>query len=431
MLNKLINSKFKKDILFSYFTQGILLTFGFLNIYLITSYAGIDKYGKYAILVSSVGFMSLLLTARSGEAIVKFYNREKIENNLKKAKVFISYGFIIDMITAGLLFLLTYLLSEFIAQHFLKQPDMAQIVVFFSIINVLYFLRGTMEGYLQANELFYFFNGLKIVEVVSLSIILIINFNYVGTGLIDIVNSYVLVGVITFVATAIIFSIHYFKEFLNTSASFSKAAFKEYIKFNAITFSSSALKAGNQNFDNLILSYFTNPGLVGVYTIIKRFFQPITVAEKPFQTIMYPKLTQLYYEKNLKLFNVKVLKITKLLVTIAISYSILVLIFSDFLAELFSLKYTNTFIIIVFIMFYYIQFPLIWWSRNFSNIINPMISLYSTSLNTLLQLLLCSIFTYLYGLEGLVVSLILVKLIIVVYWIYQYKKNIINKINEA
>lgn len=42
ILIKLLNSKFKKDLIFSYFTQGVTIGFGFLQLFLINRYFGVE-----------------------------------------------------------------------------------------------------------------------------------------------------------------------------------------------------------------------------------------------------------------------------------------------------------------------------------------------------------------------------------------------------
>ena len=74
MFKKCLNSKFKKDLIFSYFAQGITIGFGFIQLFLINRYFGVETYGQLAIIMSTAGIFSALLTARSSEAI--FYKRD-------------------------------------------------------------------------------------------------------------------------------------------------------------------------------------------------------------------------------------------------------------------------------------------------------------------------------------------------------------------
>ena len=421
MIKKILNSKLRKDLIFSYFTQAITLTFGFLNIYLITNYVGLYKYGQYSILVTSVGFMSLLITARSGEAIVKFYKKSKIEKNNPAAKTYIIYGFFIDVLTSLFLYGLVILLSDFIASSLLKDDSLRSLVTLFAIINVLVFLKGTMQGYLQAKEMFYFFNGIKIFEVIGLSVVLFFSFKFLGTNLVDIINSYIFVYSLSFFVSLLVFCMYYFKEFKSTRVVFSKDTFVKYIKFNMITFTSSTMKAGSRNFDNLILSYFTSPSTVAIYTILKKFFMPISMISKPFRTIMYPKLTQFWYNKKYIQFQNNIMKITKLLLLMSFVYFIGVFVFSDLLINSFKLEYENIDMMIYLMMAYFSMASLTWWTRNFSNIVNPMYSLISSSMNTGLQIIICPLSTYFFQMEGLIISLIFIKIINVIYWLIRYK----------
>lgn len=424
MVKKLINTKFKKDILFSYFTQVIVIIFGFINIYIITNYAGIEKFGQLSILVSTVGFMSLLLTARSGEAIVKFYKREKINHNYQNAKAYLFYGVVLDIITAILLFGLTWALSSFIATSFLKDTTLADVVTTFAFINVFFFLRGTMSGYLQANEMFYIFNGLKIIDVSVLALVLYLTLTSVGSELINIVDSYIYTKIIIFTLTFIIFVIHYVKEFRGIKVQLKKEFLKEYLKFNIITFSSSSLKAGNQNFDSLVLSYFASPTIVGVYAIIKKFFMPIQVMVSPFSTITYPKLTKLWYEKKYKEFDNTIKKIVKLLFLGTILYFILLSLFSDLLISIFKLEYEDINILLYLMMGVFIFTPLLWWTRSFSNIVNPNYSLYAGMYYTIFQIMLLPLAVSYGGIINLLVVLNLLVFGLFLYWFKKYKKDL-------
>ena len=70
--------------------------------------------------------------------------------------------------------------------------------------------------------------------------------------------------------------------------------------FNFKTFISSSLKAGNNNIDTLLIAYFINANMVGIYQIIKKILTPSSFIVKPFSMLLYPKLIK-YFEKYLRL----------------------------------------------------------------------------------------------------------------------------------
>lgn len=421
MIQNLLNTKFKKDISFGYITQAVVILVGFINVYLITKYSGIEVFGQFSILVASVGMLSLLATARTGEAVVKFYKREKIENNLQNAKTFVYYGIFVDIVTAFVFFILVYYLSTVLGIFFLKDESFSQIIILFSIINILFFLRGSMLGYFQANEMFYLFNSLKIMEQILLSLVLLTIFQSIGNTLSDIVYSYIFVNLIIFFIVLLFFSIRFSKEMKGVSLKFKKDTFNEYIKFNFITFLSSSLKAGNQNIDSLILAYFTTPTTVGVYTIIKKVFNPIRIIAIPFQNITYPKLTKMYHKNELERFDRMIKRVTLLLFLIGIAYCVTILLFSNVIIEIFSIDFQNIYSVIYLMMIFSIFLPLFWWHRNFSNIVDPKISLNINFIMTIYQLSISSITTLFYGVEGLIISLIVGNIILMNYFVKRYK----------
>jgi len=81
MIKKLLNSKFKKDLSFSYLAQAITISFGFLQLFLINRYFGVATFGQLAIIMSTAGIFSSLLTARSSEAVTRFFKREELKLN--------------------------------------------------------------------------------------------------------------------------------------------------------------------------------------------------------------------------------------------------------------------------------------------------------------------------------------------------------------
>lgn len=59
------------------------------------------------------------------------------------------------------------------------------------------------------------------------------------------------------------------------------------------------MKAGNSNIDNLLIAYFINAHMVGIYQIIKKILSPIGNFTSPFSMLVYPKLVN-YFETQQK-----------------------------------------------------------------------------------------------------------------------------------
>lgn len=121
LIKKLLNSKSKKDLLFSYFSQISVILLGFLQVILLTKFFGIETYGKYMIIISSAGVFTTLLTAKSTEAVTKFCLRERLKGNISNEKLIILFGLSIDVLIAFTLLAIIYLVSPLIATFFFKR----------------------------------------------------------------------------------------------------------------------------------------------------------------------------------------------------------------------------------------------------------------------------------------------------------------------
>ena len=114
--------------------------------------------------MSTAGIFSSLLTARSSEAVTRFFKREELNKNYENAKFVLFIGLIIDFITAMMLVLLIYISAEFVSITFLKDESLQQEIILYSIVVFFGFLRGAFMGFLQSQELFKEINTITIVE---------------------------------------------------------------------------------------------------------------------------------------------------------------------------------------------------------------------------------------------------------------------------
>jgi len=424
MIKKLLNSKFKKDLSFSYLAQAITISFGFLQLFLINRYFGVATFGQLAIIMSTAGIFSSLLTARSSEAVTRFFKREELNKNYENAKFILFIGFSIDFITAILLVGLIYFASNFIAITFLKDINLQDEIIVYSFITFIAFLRGSMMGFLQSKEMFVKTNIITIIESIS-KIIVLLTFIFAlhKVFLIDIIYSFLVASVLSFLYTVYIFLTTYLKEYKNVTYNFNKILLKEYWSFNLKTFLSSSLKAGNQNIDNLILGYFVDVQTVGIYQIMKKILSPIIVVSAPFSALVYPKLIHFFETNQKDRFKNVILKISSYILIIGVVYSFISYELLEYIFKFMNIKFQDNYLfnylLLLILMLITSQ---MWWGRIFANVINVTYSIYQNIFATIYQLCITIITTYYYGFEGILISLILMNIIILINWYYWLKK---------
>ena len=418
MINKLLNSKFKKDLSFSYITQAITVSFGFIQLFLINKYFGVETYGQLAIIMSTAGIFSSLLTARSSEAVTRFFKREELNKNFEDAKFVLFIGFIIDFITAVLLVVLIYLLSSFIAITFLKDVNLSDELVFYSFITFFIFLRGSLMGYLQSKEMFVKINMITIVEsFFKVCGLLIAIYLFSSNSLAVIIYVFLFASLISFSYTFFIFSKSFIKEYFATEIVFNRNILREYWHFNLKTFFSSSLKAGNQNIDNLIIGYFLNSEVVGIYQVLKKILSPIMIIATPFSMLVYPKLIHYFETSQKDKFKHIITKVSFYILLISISYIFISHIFLIDIFQLMDIEFTNIYNkYFSLVSMLYILTSQMWWVRAFSNTVNPNYSIYMNLFATIFQLTITILLSKYFGFIGMLISIIVMNIIILSFW---------------
>jgi O-antigen/teichoic acid export membrane protein len=204
---------------------------------------------------------------------------------------------------------------------------------------------------------------------------------------------------------------------------------KDFFSYTLKLFTSQSLKAGNKKIDNIILGWLMSPLEVSFYDVIKKLFVPINILIQPLRQIYFPKIVKSFNDNRIKEVNKLIIYNSKVLLLISVAFIILLISFKDFLYDLFELESNYN---LNFMFFSYVivsmYLPLFWWVRILSNSVNPMYSLYSNGISTII---ICGVsipmISY-FGLIGLGISLISNVFFQVIFWYTKYRKHIISNI---
>lgn len=424
MIRQFINSKFKKDISFSYISQAIVLLFGFVQLFLINKYYGIEMFGQLMIVISIVGLVLNFVTVRNGEAVVKFLRIHEYKENLNNAKFILFCGIFLDIITGIILLTLLYFSSGFMANTFMKSEQYDTVIVIYSFISFLLLIRSSFVGFIQAKEMIVHIYIINIIDaIIKVFGIYVCIFFLNQTSLIGIIYIFLAATIITTLYLFVIFYITYDKVYRDIKVIFDTAVFKEYLVFSWKTFLSSSLKAGSQNIDNLILAYFLSPMIVGLYQTMKKIVSPILMISSPFSTAVYPKLVYYFEDNRREQFIGIIKKVSIYIFLFVIGYGIITSIILENIFNLMNLEffpkyYQYYFLILCLNMF----IALLWWGRIFSNTVNPNYSLYMNLFAFLYQICIIIVVTLLFGFYGFIIGMLLLYGIIYTYYFYKLKR---------
>ncbi len=423
----MINKHFKINTLITYGANAIVMGSGFILMFIINRFAGVQTYGELALIVSTAGIIASLLTARSGEAVTRFFVREKTHGNMQNAKLIVLIGLSIDFVLGFFVFLFFYLLSNLIASKFLERPELAFSVWVYGFITLSTFIRGSMIGYFQSHEYFRVLNFIQILEaVLKVGFLLIAFFILKHPNINYIIYSYIMASFFVTLFIIFIFSTRFFKEFQGIKIDQNTELIKEYFSFNMKTFLSTTLKAGNNNIDNLILGYFTDTKTVGVYQVLKNILAPISFVATPFGMMTVSKLTKFYSQRHYKEFKNLIKTISFKIVQIALVISIILYLVLPYILDILKIENDNYEIVFFMLIIYTLLIVSVWWSRIFATIVNPMMSVYGGVYILIHNLLITTLLTYLFDLKGLILSIIIAYSVLCIYWI----QNLLRIKNE-
>ncbi len=388
-------------------------------------------YGQLAIIMSTAGIFSALLTARSSEAVTRFFTREILNQNFENAKFILYIGFLIDFITALLLLFVTYFFSDFIASTFIKDVQNSSEVFLYSFVVFFGFLRGTLFGYFQSKEMFFQINFISLFEsFIKILAFIFVIFVLKETSLRELIYIFMFTSVISYLYTLIVFLKKYTIQFQSINYIYNKVILKEYWSFNLKTFISSSLKAGNQNIDNLIIAYFLNAQLVGIYQVIKKILSPLLIIASPFSSLIYPKLIH-YFETNQKeRFRKIIVKTSLYILIISMIYGFVMNFCYEFLLDYMRVTYLPEYhLYYLLLLVLIILNSQMWWVRAFSNTVNPNYSIYMNIFATLFQLTFTVVLSKYFGLEGMLSSMIFMNLAILLFWFQKGYKYVYTYIH--
>ncbi len=369
---------------------------------------------------------SNLLTCRSNEAIVYFCKKnETISNSGQKDGTPIFLGLGLDIIIGSILVALLISLSGYVSTKLLKSPEEIENVKLYAWVVLAAFVRGTPIGYLTLREKFRFLNSVIAFEYV-LKLILLTAMLLVGIEL-NFNHLIKLTLISSFIITFIFYVYSAIGIVKDHMISFDGSIINDYMRYVLSTFISSALKAGNQNIEKIILGYFTGPEVVGVYNIFCQFLQPILMLKGPYTSQSYPKFVEAVAKNEPKLVLSSILYINRILFKGFILISAIVFpgiyIFSHWASLNLSLIDYIVFFLLAVKSLILQQF---WWSRPFALATNPNISLIGNMLFASLMLSVIPLFVMWVKLLGLGVGLCAVYAVMAFYWIVVLKKYLKN-----
>ena len=412
---KIIDAKFRSNIVFSYGSQGLKLLLGFAWATLLIKQAGIHLYGAITLLTALAATTSALLTFRTNEAVVQFHRLAEHQSDRGMARLALLMGLALDAIGACVILLSAYLLAPLIAKLLLKDAALAPSVELYSWVMVATFIRGTGIGLLAARDRFKVINVFIVVEQLG-KLLILVGMLYIGVDL-SLENIVWVILLVTGLTTTCLLALVVRELVATSGVTLPLGELRRYFRFSASTFVSSTLKAAVQNVDSLIVGGVAGPVSAGFYGLFKQFLSPLLILVGPFTEQIHPRFVSAVADKRfgdiLQTITGVGIKLWKWSAVLSVGISVAIAIYwvvvglpvtvPNILAFLFLLAST-------------LLLQQLWWTRGFALSINPNISIRANIYFGVLMLSSVTTLAMLFGLAGGAAGVLVSSIVIVFYW---------------
>lgn len=414
----MLDKKFKSDIRFGYVAQGGIALAGFLFMFVVTRYGSVTTYGALMLLVSASSVMGNLLSFRTNEALIAFYKPAETVGDLGCCKFAIVAGVVVDIVVGAILLGVVALIKDSIATALLKDSNAGGVVSLYGWVVFATMLKSSPFALLQAKERMKWVNALTLFEnLLKLTIVLALVMLRDELTLSDVVIATLCSNFVALVVayTPLLFEMAVPLRGIEISRNADLLG--EYGRFCVNTFSSSALKAGNQNIDNVVLGYVAGPQLAGVYATFRQFLSPLAFLSGPLEAVAYPRFVKAVSQGNrdemrrgIADVNNKLTKALLFALVIIAPVSLLYSFYNKLPLEISS--YVAFFLMMATALFR----SQLWWARPFSNSVNPTLSLKANLLATLFLVMALYPLIVFFGLIGLTVAMLGLSILLSIYW---------------
>jgi O-antigen/teichoic acid export membrane protein len=413
-----IDKKFKSDVAFGYVTQGGMVAAGFLFMLIVTNYGGVAVYGALALVISCSNLLGNLVSLRTNEALVAFYKHGETTSDWGRCKFAILAGLLLDIGTGALLFALLFFNAEFIAVKILKSADAGAEVALYSYVIFAAALRSTPLAYLQATERIKFLNIITLAEqLMKLAAIVALVLTSEVLSFRAAVTAVLTSALITVIAAYMPLIFTLCGRFRSIRMPCDSLLVRSYARFTVHTFSSSALKAGNQNIDTLVLGYLTDTQTTGIYAVFRQFLSPLDFLSTPLPAIAYPRFVDAVIQRRYDDIGSAIRTVNRRLLT----WSITIIMLSTVALAGFSLitqleLERTSFVAFAILALASVFRTQLWWGRAFANAVDPVISVKANVISTLLSLSLIYPMCSLLSMRGAAITVLVNVIAIVVFY---------------
>ncbi len=374
---------------------------------------GPSEYGLFYAVFTLIIFLLFFRDLGIGDALSKYIPEFRLQKDYDKIKTGIASVLFIQVIGSLILIIALYLLSDFLAVRYFKDPRaslMLNILLIYIIFSILFIILKSLFKGLQS---FFLYSSIEFSKNL-IFLILILFFFKINYGIFSPVVAYAMVCPILFLLylpSALLkfnffkYKVKEFKEISTKIISFGAPMFAASIGGNVIGY-----------IDTIILTSLVSLSEVGVYNAVLPTALVLMLIGRSISAVVFPVSSELWFKGDMARLRKGIELVHKYLFIIIIPFALTIISFATPIIDLiFGKEYTSGVlafqILIVGVTFYIVG------SIN-NNIISGIgfpkesakIIIIAAILNTVLNLLIIPLF----GIEGAAVTTAISYLVVLI-----------------
>lgn len=269
----------------------------FVSGILVARWLGPELYGVAALVMSVPSLVYTFFDARSAEASIKFLSEFDVRGERERAVAMCKLGYAVDFAVAGIALLVVLLLSSWAAKNVVHRPEMKWLIILYGSAFLPRALVGTSYAVLATLSRF---STIALIEIVATCLRVGLVLGLVGLGWK--VAGVVLGNAIAMATAGFVYGVLAYNlvksrwgcSWLSGNWHYLKGRRREIFSFLGYNELNALLGMIVSQLDVVLLGYFRNATEVGYYKLAKNIGSSAVWLAKPLQSVIYPRLTQLY-----------------------------------------------------------------------------------------------------------------------------------------
>ncbi|MDC1225413.1 hypothetical protein N8Z92_04530 [Schleiferiaceae bacterium] len=403
--------------------QTTIILSSFLATKIIIDLLNLTVYGVYIMLGVTINLLISVITENGGLTVMKFVTNT---SNKKDQFGFIILGLCCDILYSFLFTIIIWMFTPKIIQLIFDSNLEYSTLHYYAIVAGLRLMRTTPSAILFIKKKYSkYYSLMQMVEPITFLVLISLQLN----DLDHLLQKLCLAALMSFISTYTIFYVLLQKEGLLRPPNFSKKSNISFVKHMGLVWSARTLKSVNKQLDVFLVGVLLGSKDAGVLDVMKKFIKPLLIIKKPFELHVYPKVYEYVNQEKWSELRVVLKKNTIRILLLSVIYVGSVLLVSPIIADYYSLRATDFKIYFPLLALANVIMLMYWWSPSINGALDARLSLKSSGLNTLMSLSVLTVFLYYFGLLGLLIGGIAIKLVLAHFW-QKVLTNVVVKKNN-